>query len=115
MTDTTPLVIEILQDALDVPVTTDMPKNRPDRLVLVDLTGDQSTEFLLMPRYGLTCWGTSDKDAHTTAINAVQALWDAALEHPKLTGCDLETMSRDEWTANGSSRYLAEVALTINI
>lgn len=113
--DTTPLVVGILTDVLDVPVTTDMPKNRPERLVLVDLTGDQSTPYVLHPRYSLTCWGTSDRDAHGIALAAVQALWEAAEDHPYLSSCDLETMSRDEWSANGQSRYLVEVTLTVNI
>lgn len=114
MLDATPIVLEILRDALAVDVTTDIPKDRPARLVLVDLTGDQSDEFILRPRYALTCWGSSDKDAHGIAISAVEALQEAALDHPLLSSCDLETMSREEWSRNGQSRYMAEVTLIIN-
>jgi hypothetical protein len=114
MLDATPIVLEILRDALTVDVTTDIPKDRPPRLVLVDLTGDQSDEFILRPRYALTCWGSSDKDAHGIAISAVEALQEAALDHPLLSSCDLETMSREEWSRNGQSRYMAEVTLIIN-
>lgn len=114
MLDATPIVLEILRDALAVDVTTDIPKDRPPRLVLVDLTGDQSDEFILRPRYALTCWGTSDKDAHGIAISAVEALQEAAIDHPLLSSCDLETMSREEWSRNGQSRYMAEVTLIIN-
>lgn len=113
--DATKLVLDLLSDALSVPVSTDIPRDRPERLVLVDLSGDESTPYLLRPRYDLTCWGTSDKDAKGIAISAVQALQEAALDHPYLSACQLETMSREEWTRNGQGRYLAVVGLVINI
>lgn len=112
--DTTKLVIDLLKEALTVPVKTDMPRDRPDRLVLVDLAGDSSTPFLLRPRYNLTCWGISDRDAHGIALSAVQALQEAALDHPYLSSVALEAMSREEWSRNGQGRYLATVDLVIN-
>ena len=113
--DPTELVISILSDALAVPVSTDIPEGRPDRLVLVDLSGDQSTQHLLLPRYMLTCWGTSDRDAHGIALSAIQALQEAALDHPYLSAAQLETMSREEWSRNGQGRYMAEIDLVINV
>lgn len=112
--DTTKLVVDLLAEALSVPVSTDMPRDRPHRLVLVDLSGDESDPFILRPRYDLTCWGTSDRDARGIALSAVQALQDAALDHPYLSACQLETMSREEWSRNGQGRYLAIVDLVIN-
>ena len=114
MQDATIIVLDVLREALTVEVTTDVPEDRPNRLVLVDLTGDQSDGFFLRPRYALTCWGESDHDAHGIALSAVQALQEAALDHPYLSSCDLETMSREEWSRNGQSRYMAEVTLIIN-
>lgn len=112
--DATQLVVSILSDALDVPVLTDIPKDRPQRLVVVDLSGDTSTPFVLTPRYDLTCWGGSDRDAKGIALSAVQALQEAALDHPYLYDVSLETLSREEWSRNGQSRYLAIVGLLIN-
>lgn len=114
MLDATNIVLGILRGALSVDVTTDIPKDRPGRLVLVDLTGDQSDAFILRPRYTLTCWGESDSDAHGIALSAVQALQEASMGHALLSSCDLETMSREEWSRNGQSRYMAVVDLTIN-
>lgn len=114
MIDTTKLVIDILTDALNVPVSTDMPTDRAEQLVLVDQSGDQSTPYLLMPRYDLTCWGLSDRDAKGIAISAVQALQNATFDHPYLSECQLETLSREEWSRNGQGRYLAVVDLVIN-
>ena len=114
MLDSTAIVVAILSEALDVPVSTDIPENRPDRYVMVDLAGDQSTPFVLRPIHSLTCWGATDRDAKSIAMSAVHALSDAALDHPYLSHVSLETMSRDEWAKNGHSRYVAEVQLTIN-
>lgn len=108
------LAVSILNDSLDVPVGTDMPRERPQQFVLVDLEGDDSTLHLLRPRLALTCWGNTDRDAHSIAISAVEALQDAAEDHPYLFDVELETMSREEWTRNGHGRYLAVVILTIN-
>lgn len=114
------LAVEILKESLDIPVGTDMPrdndmpKGRPRRYVLVGLEADDSTPYLLRPRIALTCWGTTDRDAHRIAISAVEALQDAADDHPYLFDADLETMSREEWARNGHGRYLAVVNLTIN-
>ena len=112
--DTTKLVVDILSEALDVPVSTDIPSGRPERLVLVDQSGDQSTPHLLMPRYDLTCWGLSDRDAKGVAMSALQALQEASLDHPYLSACQLETMSHEQWSRNGQGRYLVVVDLIIN-
>lgn len=119
--DVTPLVVTILSQALDgVPVSTEMPWDSssataaPRRYVLVDLAGDQSDGFLLRPRYALTCWGASDRDAHSIALACVDALRDAAMDDDLLSACQMESMSRDEWNRTGQSRYLVEVDLTVN-
>lgn len=109
------LVVEILSEALSVPVSTEIPAERPTRLVCVSLTSDQSTEYLHLPTVTLMCWGTSDLEAHGLALSAVHALTDAAKTHDLLSSADLQTMSRDEWTRNGQARYLAEIDLTINV
>lgn len=109
------LVKSILTESLAVPVSTDVPANRPDRLVTIDLEGDSSTFYVLRPRIALTCWGRSDRDAHGLALSAVQALQEAALDHPYLSDAALETLSREEWSRNGQGRYLALMSLTINV
>lgn len=112
--DTTKLVIDILSGALVVPVSTDLPQDRPERLVHVSYSGGQQTPFLLMPRYDLMCWGTTPSEAQSIALSAVQALQDAALDHPYLSACQLETLSSEEWSRTGQGRYLAIVELVIN-
>ena len=116
MPDPIELAVTILSQALDAEVSTEMPPDaRPRRYVMVALDGDMSTELLLMPRLSLTCWGASDRDAHGLATSAWEALSRAAEDHDLLCSCQLESMSRDEWSRTGQSRYLAVVDLTINV
>lgn len=112
--DTTEIVVGVLRDALQVPVSTEIPSQRPDRQVTVDLSGGSADPFLNTPRYQLMCWGQSEIDAHGIALACVEALWTAAEEHPLLSACQLVSMARDEWTATGQARYLVTVDLTIN-
>lgn len=118
MIDSIMLVVGILNDALDVPVGTEIPSNVtsdvPRELVTVALDGDLSDEFLQRPRMTLTCWGKTNKEAHALAVACVDALRDESLDHPYLANVDLETMSRDLWTRTGQSRYLVVVELTID-
>ena len=108
------LAVGILADALEVPVSTEHPRERPQTFVLVALVGDYSDEFLLRPRIGITVWGETDRAAHTLAMSCVDALRDASLDHPYLSAAQLETMSREEWTRTGQARYLVEMDLVIN-
>lgn len=112
--DVVSLVVGVLAEALDVSVSTEMPAARPDRLVLVTLDGGTSDGLILRPRVGLTCWGASDEEAHSIAMAAVDALWDAALDHPYLSSCELESLARDEWGRSGRARYVAALELTVN-
>lgn len=109
------LVVGVLADALPVPVSTEIPPTRPERFVSVALVGDQSDELIRRPTVSLTVWGSSDMDAHGLAVSAVHALADAAQTHPLLSSATLQTMSRDEWSRDGQSRYMAEIDLVINV
>lgn len=116
MVDDIALVVDILQDAFPtVPVSTEIPPNRPSsRFINVALSADQSDMFLRRPTVALTVWGRTDADAHGLALSAFHVLADAAQMHDLLSSADLQTMSRDEWTNTGQARYLVEVDLTIN-
>ena len=110
------LVVGILQAAFPtVPISTEVPANRPARFINVALTADQSDMFLRRPTVSLTVWGQTDADAHGLALSALHALAEAAQTHGTLSSADLQTMSRDEWTSTGQARYLVEIDLTINI
>lgn len=117
MADDIALVVDVLSDSTalaGVPISTEIPATRPRRMVLVALVGDMSDELIRRPRVMLTVWGTSDVDAHGLAVTAVHELADAAQTHDLLSSVSLESMSRDEWAANGAARYIAQLDLTIN-
>lgn len=114
MIDPTELVVEILSEELDTPVSTEIPLQRPERLIMVNYDGDESDEFILRPRYVLMCWGSSDVDAHGIAISALHALTEAAETDPYLFNVRLESIARDEWGKTGQARYALTVELTIN-
>lgn len=109
------LVVGILQSAFPtVPVSTEVPATRPTRLITVDLTADESDEFIHRPTISLYVWGTSDADAHGLAVSAFHALVDAAKTHDLLSSAALQTMARDEWSGTGQARYLVQIDLVIN-
>lgn len=109
------MALPILREAFGaVPVSTEIPPDRPGRLVVATLVGGQSDGFVMDALVGMTCWGRDDRDALTMATRAADALRDAAEDHPYIFSADLESVSRDEWTATGQARYYAQVRLTIN-
>lgn len=108
------LVVGILQEALGVPVTTEIQPDRPDRCVQVTLGTEDSDMFIRRPTVNLTVWGRTDMDARSLAESAYYALAEAAQDHPLLSHAALESCSRDEWTRDGHARYFSEIELTIN-
>lgn len=113
--DTTATVVGILSDALDCPVSTDIPMRRPSRLVMVALTGDDgSDEFIFRPIYSITCWGLSDPDAMGIAMSALHALASAAETHPWLSAASMDNLARDEWSGTGQARYVLTVRTVFN-
>lgn len=113
-TDSVALVVDILSKALTVPVSTEIPQRRKDRLVLVEREGGTMSDFIDRPRIGLLCWGTSDDEAQGIAIDAVHALAEAALDHERLSSSKVEAMSRDGWSQGDGARYRVVLELTIN-
>lgn len=114
MIDTTEIVVGILSDALDVPVSTDVPMNRPDRLVMVALESSEDDAFLLRPTYSLTCWGASDMDAKGIAMSALHALAGAAADHDWLSNVEMDNLTRDEWSGTGQARYVLTARTVFN-
>lgn len=113
MPDPKELVVSLLSDELTIPVSTEVPAERPAELVTVE-TDDQSDGYVIASRCYLTCWGKSDRDAHGIAMACVDILWDAAMEHPLLSSAQLESVARDRWARTGQARYEVVLDLTIN-
>lgn len=114
MLDTTAYVVAALKDALDVEVSTEIPQDRPRRLIMVAQVMDESDEFLLRPFYELTCWGQSDRDARNIALSALHALADDAKTSDWLSSIEMGGLLRDEWTKTGQARYVMSLSLVFN-
>lgn len=111
----TAINVAILSDALDVPVTTQVPKDRPERMVCVSRSGGTMDEFFDRPEITLICWGSTDAEASGLAISAIHALSEAAQTHDLLSSSDLDSMSRDSWSATGEARYRVVLQQVINL
>lgn len=121
MVDPIQLTVGVVAGALQgVPVSTEMPfgadhtSRQPERFVVVTLEGLQDDGFLALANVSLTVWGVTDRDAFGMATAAADALREEAITHPYLSAAQLETLTRDEWTATGQARYFARMQLTIN-
>lgn len=113
--DPVQLTVGILAEAFgEVPVLTEVPRDRPVRLVVASLLSAETDGLVTTALMGITCWGRDDHDAQTMATYAGDALTEAAETHPYLFSASLESWSRDEWTSTGQARYFAQVRLTIN-
>lgn len=69
------IAVLALSEALDVPVSTQMPSTRPRRFVLVSRIGDDQAVFgALTPRFLIECYAASELDAEELAEKA-RACW----------------------------------------
>lgn len=108
------LVVGILADALETHVSTEVPPERPERMVVVALADDRSDDLILRPTVGLICFGMSDLDAHNLSMGAVAALRSAADDHPYLSSARLASREGERWGRTGEGIYTCEIDLTIN-
>lgn len=114
--DPNSLCVSILSKALrGVEVSTEVPHARPrGPFVQVSRTGGDRLDFIDRPIMTLICWASSDSSAYALGIDCVHELERQAAVDPFLSSAELISMSRDEWGANGQSRYMVQVRLTIN-
>lgn len=113
--DATAINVAILSEALEVPVCTQVPKDRPARMVCVERSGGSSEDCFDLPEITLLCWGATDAEASGIAITAAHALAEAAQTHDLLSSSELDSMSRDSWSATGEARYRAVLQQVINL
>ncbi len=113
--DVIALILEVLGDGLNVPVTTELPADRDAPVEMVTVEAQEQTDgFINAVRCYLTCWGLSDRNAHSIAVASMDVLMDAALDHPWLSSARLDSMGRDRWARTGQARYEVVMDLTIN-
>lgn len=120
MVDVTELTMGILSDALPtVSVTTQFPADSLSSMgsgtyVVVSQTSDESDDFVLVPTMQMLCCAETDATAAALARSCVEALQDAALDHPLLSAVQMVDLGRDSYTSRGG-RHRAIVRLYVNI
>lgn len=112
--DDTALIVAILQDAFDVPVSTEIPPTRPERLLHVNYQCRESDVLLHRGTLYLTAWGRTAVEARGMAETVAYELADVALTHDLLSSASLERIDNDTWSRDGQARCTAEISLVIN-
>lgn len=69
-------VVSYLSGRLSVPVATEVPEERPERMLAVGVAGGESDGFTETLRLALDAWGQSDLEAHTLLNEALEAVYD---------------------------------------
>lgn len=107
--------VAVLAAALpDVDVCTEVPPDRPGRMVVVERTGGAMDTCFDYPEITLTCWGATDQEASALAVAAARALFEAAQTHPLLSSSDMESKSGDDWPQDGTPRHRVVLQQVIN-
>lgn len=116
MIDAVALTVEELSKRLfNVQVSTEIRDPRPDnKYVMVTLDGLEIKDFLQTATVTLVAWGESDAEANGLALDCVEAMSSAALEHAYLSASKLSAMQRTSWGDDGITRYTVSLLLTIN-
>ena len=82
--------VDFLSDALDVPVSGDIPDAMPESFVTLEQTGSRTENYLYHPTLAVQSWASSRADA--SALNEkVKAAMARAIEQPQISRCQLDT------------------------
>lgn len=121
MVDETALTVSVL--AARIPgatVTTEFDADSlsamgSGRRVIVSKVADESDDFLQVPTMELLCCAETDALAGALSRSCVEALQDAAADHPLLSAARVTDMGRDSFTTSRGGRHRVSVRLYINI
>lgn len=113
----TEICIDVLRETFpDIEITSEIPFDRPEGpMIQLSRTGGKDGEFLAEPTMQILLWGSDDASASSMATTAVQSIRAAARDHDSLSSAECTSMERDEWAANGESRYRVQMKLVINL
>lgn len=80
-------VIEYLSGKLEIPVYKDIPKDRPEKFVSVEITGGDCREFVANPQLAIQCWDTTEYNASELAIAVSSELENIVYSNNKIYKC----------------------------
>jgi hypothetical protein len=107
-------IIGWLSQKVAVPVSADVPADKPDRFITIERTGGSRDNHVVdRPNLAIQCWGTSRLDASELAYE-VDAILPSIVEIPQVTHFERDTFYNfpDE---HGAPRYQIVVNLTTTI
>lgn len=107
------LIVQYLSCRLDVPVSTDVPPERPARFVTVERTGGTETRFASRPMLAVQAWGGTRTECGNLA-HRVRALLMQATSLTEVA--DVQILSLSNYPDPGppaSTRYQVVCQLTI--
>jgi hypothetical protein len=115
MVDAIGIAIQALRNQLGIEASSEMPATRPSGpYVAVWLETQSERDFVVDASVSLLCWGSSDVEAQALALGCMEALQAESATHDLLSQASMSALSRDEWAADGSSRYRLSAELLIN-
>ena len=77
------LLVRLLNDALDIPVSTDIPANRPDNFVVLERTGGRRRHGYDTPTVAIQVYGKDRVNASKSADTVARAL-ESLVSHPTI-------------------------------
>ncbi|NEG54758.1 hypothetical protein [Bifidobacterium platyrrhinorum] len=95
-----------------IPVSTDVPPQRPERFVTVERVGGDETPFTDHPMLAIQCWGTSRMQASFLA-QRVKTLLERATRIPAVARVRIESTLNDPLDEH-TPRYQITAELTVH-
>lgn len=105
-------VIGFLKTNLTVPVSANVPKDRPSRFVTVERTGGPLDTFRDLPQFAVQTWGTSTADASSLA-DEVRVLLPHLIELTDVARVQVSSTYNFPDPESGQARYQTLVGLTV--
>lgn len=94
-----------LASQLSVPVSTEVPANRPAEFVTVERSGGPITDVRDKALLTIECWSTSRTNAGTLAHTVCDSLIAGSISHPQIASADINSIVNNPDPASGQARF----------
>lgn len=109
-------LVKALKAELGVPVSTDVPSERPAEFVTLERTGGQVTMWSDEPSISIRCWAASDAAAYSLASRVCGYINDGARirrDLPMLAKAEVGSAYRNDDMASGQNRHQVNAYFTV--
>lgn len=105
-------IVAHMSTALSVPVSTEVPENRPQRFVTLNRNGGSIDRFLEYQRITVDAWDVSDERAAALIGAAIDAAIDMPYRIANVATVDAESAYRSD--IDGAHRWSAVISVLAN-